>query len=52
MNVSSVLDTPTIPNFTNWTSNGAFKRASGPGRLVGEDLGCLCSTDIHRQDER
>ena len=35
-NVISVLETPTMPNFTNWTSTGAFsgRRAAG-ATLVG-----------------
>ena len=53
--VSSVFDTPTIPNFTNCTTTGALNRPAGPaggGNLAPPRSGAVGCWDIHRQDER
>src|ERR1035438_2021293 len=52
MNVSSVLEMPTIPNLMNWISTGARKRAPRPATLVGGPCGGVCSEFIGRKDER
>ena len=53
-NVSSVLDTPTMPNLTNCTSTGAFERAgAAPARLMCVPRWVASSSEgIPGQDER
>src|ERR1039457_3323421 len=51
MNVSAVLETPTIPNLRNWIRTGARKRAATPATLVGGPCGGVCSEFIHSKDE-
>jgi hypothetical protein len=47
-----VFDTPTTPNFMNWTSSGARSRPPAPATLEGGLTGSVCLEDIPRQDER
>jgi len=47
-----VFDTPTIPNFANWTITGALANHAAAGRLRDGLSGVVRCKDMRKQDER